>query len=65
MFKKRQAEWKGVVLSTQNMVKGLHKAFKAVVNETSQELPIWCESSSEVSYFIPEPQNFAEVIRLS
>ena len=28
-----QAEWKGALLSTQNMGKGLHKVFKAVVNE--------------------------------
>ena len=28
-FKKRQAEWKGFLLSTQNMGKGLHKSYKA------------------------------------
>ena len=47
------------------MGKGLHKVFKAVVNEISQALPILDESESEVSYFIPEPSNFAEVTRLS
>ena len=49
-----QAEWKI----------GLHKVFKAVVNDISQFLPFFGESISEVSCFIPEPQNFAEVTRL-
>ena len=31
-LKKRQEEFKGALLSTQNMGKGLHKLFKAVVN---------------------------------
>ena len=43
------------------MGKVLHKVFKAVVNKIPQVLPIWGESGSEVSYFIPEPRNFAEV----
>ena len=43
------------------MGKGLHKVFKAVVNEISQELPILGESGSEVSYLIPDPRNFSEV----
>ena len=46
------------------MGKVLHKVFKAVVNEISQALSILGESGSEVSYFIPEPRNFAEVTRL-
>ena len=64
-IKQSQPKWKGALLSTQNMGKGLHKVFKAVVNETSQVLPILGESGSEVSYFIPEPRNFVEVTRLS
>ena len=32
-IKQTQAEWKGALFSMQNMSKGLHKAFKAVVNE--------------------------------
>ena len=47
------------------MGKGLNKVFKVVVNNISQALPILGESGSEVSYFIPEPTNFAEVTRLS
>ena len=47
------------------MGKGLHKLFKAVVNDISQALPILGESGSEVSYFIPEPRNFSEVTILS
>ena len=31
-FKQRKAEWKGSLLSMRNMGKGLHKVFKAVVN---------------------------------
>ena len=64
-IKLRQPEWKGALLSTQNMGKCLHKVFKAVVYEISQVLPILGESGSEVSYFIPEPRNFAEVTILS
>ena len=30
-IKWRQTEWKGALLSTQNMGKGLHKVFKTVV----------------------------------
>ena len=48
-----------------NMGKGLHKVFKAVVNEILQVLPILGESGSEVSYFIPYPRNFGKVTRLS
>ena len=51
-------EYKGTLLSTQTMGKGLHKVFKAVVNELSQALPILGESGSEVYYFILEPRNF-------
>ena len=47
------------------MGKGLHKVFKAVINEISQVLPILGESGSEISDFIPEPRNFAEVTKLS
>ena len=64
-FKQMQAEWKGVLLSTQNMGKGLHKLFEAVVNDISQALPIMGESGSEVSCFIIEPINFSEATRLS
>ena len=47
------------------MGKGLHKVFSRVVKEISQELTPFVESSSEVSHFIPEPRNFAEVTKLS
>ena len=59
-----QAEWKGALLSTQNMGKGLHKLFKTVDNDISQAVSNLGESRSEISYFIPEPRNFAEEIRL-
>ena len=47
------------------MSKGLHKVFKNVVKEISQELTPLGESGSEVSHFIPEPRKFAEVKKLS
>ena len=48
-----QVEWKGTLLSMRNIRKGLHKIFKAVVNDISQTLPIFGESCSEVSYLLP------------
>ena len=47
------------------MGKGLNKIFSTVVNEISQELTPLGESGSEISHFIPEPRNFAEVTKLS
>ena len=58
-------EQKVALLSTRNMVKALHKVFKAVFNEFLKALSILGESGSEVSYFILKPRNFAEVNRLS
>ena len=46
------------------MGEGLHKVFKTVVKDILQDLPTLGESGSEVSYFIPEPRNFAEVTKL-
>ena len=59
--RQRQLEWKGVLKATQNMGKSLHKMFKTAVKEISQYFPPLGESGSEVSHFIPEPRNFAEV----
>ena len=47
------------------MGKGLHKAFNTTVKEISQELSNFGKSGLEVSHFIPEPRNFAEVKKLS
>ena len=47
------------------MGKGLHKVFSTVVKEILQELTALGEFGSEVSHFIPEPRNFAEVTKLS
>ena len=41
------------------MGKVLHKLFKTIVNDILQALSILGESGSEVSYFIPDPRNFA------
>ena len=35
-IKQSQSEWKGSLLSTQNMGKVLHRVFKAIVNDISQ-----------------------------
>ena len=51
--------------ATQSMGKGLHKVFSTIVKEIFQELTPLGESSSEVSYFIPDPRNFAKVKKLS
>ena len=47
------------------MGKGLHKVFSTIIKEISQELTNFGETGSEVSHFIPEPRNFAEVARLA
>ena len=47
------------------MGKGLHKVFSTIVKEISQEFTALGESGSEVSHFITEPINFAEVKKLS
>ena len=47
------------------MGKVLHKVFSTIVKEISQEMANLGESGSEVSHFIPEPRNFAEVTKLS
>ena len=60
-IRQRQSEWKGALKYTQNMGKVLHKVFKTVVKDISQDLPRLGESGSEFSHLIPEPRNFAEV----
>ena len=47
------------------MGKGLHRVFSTIVLEISQELTNFGEYGSEVSHFIPEPRNFAEVTKLA
>ena len=47
------------------MGKDLHKVFSTVVKDISKELTYLGESGSEVSHFIPDPRNFAEVTKLS
>ena len=62
---KIQSECKVAFKATRIMGKGLHKVFLTVVKEILQELTPLGESGSEVSNFIPEPRNFAEVTKLS
>ena len=47
------------------MGEGLHKVFKTVVKEISQDLPPLGGYVSEVFNLIQEPRNFAEVTKLS
>ena len=60
-IRQRQSECKGALKATRSMGKGLHKVFITVVKDILQELAPLGESGSEVSHFIPEPRNFAEV----
>ena len=64
-IRQRQLEWKGELKATRSTGKVLHKVFSTVVKEISQELTPLGESGSEVSHFIIEPRNFAEVKKLS
>ena len=64
-IRQRKSERKGVLKAKQSMGKGLHKVFNTAVKEILQELTPLGESGSEVSHFIPEPRNFAEVPKLS
>ena len=66
LYHTRQAQndWKETELSAKNNGKGLHKVFKVVVNQLNNPLPNLVESGLEVSHFVPEPRNFAEVTRL-
>ena len=50
-IKRSQLELKRALLYMKNMVKGLHKLFKDVVNENLKVSPILGKSGSEVSYF--------------
>ena len=43
------------------MGEGLHRGFKTVVKEISQDLTPLVESGSGVSHFIPKHRKFAEV----
>ena len=55
----------GSLKATRNIGKVLHKVFSTTVKDIFQELTTLGESGSEVSHFIPEPRNFAEVTKLS
>ena len=60
-IKQKKSQWKGALRSTHKMGKGIHRVFSTIVSEISQELTNFGETGSEVSHFIPEPRNFAEV----
>ena len=64
-IKQNKSEQKGELKATHNIGKGLHKVFSTIVKKILQELTNFGESASEVSHFIPEPRNFAEVTKLS
>ena len=64
-IKKMKSQWKGKLRTTHKMRKGLYRVFSTIVSEISQELTNFRESVSEVSHFIPEPRNFAEVTKMA
>ena len=64
-IKQKKSQRKGALRATHKMGKGLHRVFSTIVSEISQELTNFKETGSEVSHFIPEPRNFAEVTRLA
>ena len=64
-IKQNKSQWKGALRATQKMGKVLHRVFITIVSEISQELTNFGETGSEVSHFIPEPRNFAEVTGLA
>ena len=64
-IKQKKSEWKGALRATHKTGKCSHKLLSTIVKEISQELTNFGESGSEVSHFIPEPVNFAEVTKLS
>ena len=61
----KKSQWKVSLRATHKMGKVLHKVFSTIVSDISQELTNFGESGSELSHFIPEPINFAEVTKLS
>ena len=65
LIKQRKSEWKGALKTTQSMGKGSHRLFKTVIKEILQDLPPLGETGSEVSHFVPETRNFAEVPKFS
>ena len=64
-IKQKKSEWKGALRATHKMGKGVHRVFSTIVSEILQELTNFGETGSEVSHFIPEPRNFAEVNKLA
>ena len=64
-IKQKKSQWKRALRATHKMGKYLHRVFSTIVSEISQELTNLGESGSEVSHFIPEPRNFAEVTKMS
>ena len=64
-IKPKKSKWKGALRATHKNGKGLHQVFSTIVSDISQELTNFGETGSEVSHFIPEPRNFAEVTRLA
>ena len=64
-IKQNKSKWKGALRATHKMGKCLQRVFSTIVSDISQELSNFGETGSEVSHFIPEPRNFAEVTRLA
>ena len=65
IVRRTESQWKGALKYTRNTETGLHKIFCTIVKEISQEMTNFRESGSEVSHFIPDLRNFAEVEKQS
>ena len=64
-IKQKKSQWKRELRATHNMGIVLHLVFSTIISEISQDLTNFGETGSELSHFIPEPRNFAEVTRLA
>ena len=64
-IKQKKSQWKGALRAAHKIGKGLHRVFSTIVSEILQELTNFRKTGSEVSHFIPEPRNFAEVTKLA
>ena len=64
-IKQNKSQCKEALRATHKMGKGLHRVFSTIVSEILQEWTNFGETGSEVSHFISETRNFAEVTRLA
>ena len=64
-IKQNKSEWKGLLRATHKIGKRFTQSFQYYCIGDFQELTNFGETGSEVSHFITEPRNFAEVTILA